>query len=197
MARYGSGKDTTSGYKRIDVRFLQKRGFLVPGRWFTLSWKRSGVNKGWIQGRTTNEAVILSYKHRRGEMEEWKSEEYPVSISYSPCNYGGERPWLHCPARGCGRRVAILYGGAIFACRHCHQLGYESQRERDYERRLSRAQAIHERLGGTGCVADEFPEKPKGMHWSTYRRLSRQYDYFDRMSAVGAARRFGLFADLL
>ncbi len=25
------------------------------------------------------------------------------------------------PARGCGRRVAILYSGGIFACRHCDQ----------------------------------------------------------------------------
>jgi hypothetical protein len=26
-----------------------------------------------------------------------------------------------CPAAGCGRRVAILYGGGNFACRHCYQ----------------------------------------------------------------------------
>lgn len=68
MALYGSGKNTTSGYKRIDVRFLQKRGYLGPGTLFTLSWKRNGMNIGWIQGRTTNETVILSYKYRRGEV---------------------------------------------------------------------------------------------------------------------------------
>ncbi len=28
MPRYGSGKDTTCGYKKIDVRFLQKNGYL-------------------------------------------------------------------------------------------------------------------------------------------------------------------------
>lgn len=191
MARYGSGKDTTSLYKKIDVRFLHKHGYLTPGRLFTLSWKRNGTNIGWIQCRTTDEAVILSYKHRRGEAEEWKSEEYPVAISHSSCTYGGQRPWLICPARGCGRRVAILYGGAIFACRHCHCLVYESQRERDYERGLSRAQTIHERLGGNGCIVDGLPEKPKGMHWRTYRRLEWQYRHFEYAMDVGAARRFG------
>ena len=192
MSRYGGGKDTTSDYKKIDVRFLQKQGHLVPSKSFTLSWTRNGINAGWIQGRTTNEAVVLSYKHRRGDWEEWKSEEYPVRISHSPCNYGGKRPWLHCPARGCGRRVAILYGGPIFVCRHCRQLAYDSQRERDYERALRRVQTIQERLGGTGCAVDGCPEKPKGMHWSTYRRLERQYGHYELAMNLGSVRRFGL-----
>ena len=34
-----------------------------------------------------------------------------------------------CPAAGCGRRVAILYRGGIFACRHCYRLAYASSRE--------------------------------------------------------------------
>jgi hypothetical protein len=79
------------------------------------------------------------------------------------------------PSTRCGRRVAILYGGAFFACRHCHQLSYESQRERDFERALHRAQAIQERLGGSGYVDDWFPQKPKGMHCSTFSRLARRY----------------------
>jgi len=57
MSRYGSGKDTTEGYKRIDVRFLQKHGYLVPGAAFTLSWRRNGEDIGWIQCRTSDEAV--------------------------------------------------------------------------------------------------------------------------------------------
>ncbi len=109
------------------------------------------------------------------------------------CNYGGPRPWLLRPARGCDRRVAVLYGGRIFACRHCHQLAYESQRERDYERALRRAQTIQERIGsGNGCVDDGLGGKPRGMHWSTYQRLEKQYDRFLSMMNLGAARRFGL-----
>lgn len=191
MSRYGSAKGTTDDYKRIDVRFLHKRGYLRPGVQFTLSWSRRGVRIGWIQCRATDEAVVLSYKHRSGEAEDWKSEDYPVRISHTRCKYGGVRPWLHCPARGCDRRVAVLYGGRIFACRHCHRLAYESQRERDYERALRRAQAIQERFGGNGCVDDGLAEKPRGMHWSTYRRLERQYHHFVSMMDLGAAKRFG------
>jgi hypothetical protein len=190
MPRYGSGKDTTSGYKKIDVRFLQKKGYLQSGRCFSLSWQRNGRDAGSVSGRTTDTAVILSYRHRRGDVGEWKQAEYPIWISHTPCHYGGQRPWLHCSARGCGRRVAIVYGGTFFACRRCHQLAYESQRERDFERALRRAQAIQERLGGSGCVADWFPQKPKGMHCTTFSRLARRY--LDDVSAMnrGAAAHF-------
>jgi hypothetical protein len=70
MPSYGSGKDTTSGYKKIDDRFLQKKGYLHPGRCFALSWQRNGLDAGSVNGRTTDPAVILSYRHRRGDLGE-------------------------------------------------------------------------------------------------------------------------------
>ena len=77
-----------------------------------------------------------------------------------------------CPGTGCGRRVAILYGpGKYFLCRHCYDLRYESQRENKIYRALHRAQNIRERLGGSRSMLEPFPERPKGMHWSTYLRL--------------------------
>jgi len=97
--------------------------------------------------------------------------KYPVSIEWTCCNYGGKRACFRCPGRGCGRRVAILYGRGIFACRHCHGLNYESQHEQPYDRALRRAQTIRERLGGSGSLAEPFPLKPKGMHWRTYQLL--------------------------
>jgi hypothetical protein len=176
MGGYGSGprgyssKDTTSGYLRLDVRWLQREGFLVPGRNSDLVWSRNGEPIGNVGMRCRMDDVVLSYRHRRHD-EPWRNEEYPVPVGWTPCNYGGTRPWFHCPVVGCGRRVAILYGSGIFACRHCHQLAYESQRETAYSRALSRAQAIREKLGGSACIADPFPSKPKGMHWRTYERL--------------------------
>ena len=41
---------------------------------------------------------------------------------------------------------------------------------------LLKAQAIRQRLGGTPCVGDDFPQKPKGMHWRTYNRLRQKAD---------------------
>ena len=88
------------------------------------------------------------------------------------CNFGGERTWFICPGAGCGRRVAVLYGaGRYFLCRHCYELLYESQRENAMYRAIHKAQSIRKRLGGSANMMKPFPEKPKGMHWSTYGRL--------------------------
>ena len=103
---------------------------------------------------------------------EWEEVKETVPLEWTPCNFGGGRPWFLCPGAGCGQRVAVLYGpGRYFLCRHCYDLGYESQRENKMHRALRKAQKIRERLGGTANMTEPFPEKPKGMHWRTYERL--------------------------
>ena len=81
----------------------------------------------------------------------------------------GERQWFDCP--GCRRRCRILYGGPRFRCRLCHRLAYETQFESRGQRANRRAHKIRRRLGGSDCLMDEFPPRPRGMHWATYRRL--------------------------
>ena len=176
------GKNTTEGYHRIDVPYLRRHGNLRPGTVFNLSWSRGGMQTGSIQGRTTSNSIILSYSHKRGESGEWQRKEYPVELVRTPCHYGGERTWFLCPAQGCGRRVAVLYGGGIFACRQCHQLVYESQREQPHYRALRRIQAVRVKLGGSGSMAEPFPDKPKGMHWRNYERLVREAERADALS---------------
>ncbi len=168
--RWGSSKDTTSSYLRLDVRWLGRKGFLVPGRSSNVTWSRNGEPAGNINLQCETDRVVLCYSHRRFD-EPWKNEKYPVPLERTPCHYGGKRVWFRCPARGCGRRVAILYGSGIFACRNCYQLAYESQHEAPHNRALTRAQSIREKLGGSGSMGEPFPWKPKGMHWSTYWRL--------------------------
>jgi len=104
------------------------------------------------------------------------------------CNCGGQRAWFRCLARGCGRRVAILYGGEIFACRHCYQLAYPSQRESSGDRADARAWKIRERCSGWGSLFDPLM-RPKGMHWRTFRRLQLEYGAECRasLSALAAA----------
>lgn len=164
-----NSKDTTSAYSSLDVRWLQRKGYLVPGRAARVTWSRNGEPYSNINMRVEKDSLILSYRHRRFE-EPWRREEYPIPIDWTRCHYGGIRPWFLCR---CGRRVALLYGDAIFACRHCLHLVYESQREQPYNRALRQAQAIIEKLGGTW--AEGFPGKPKGMHWRTYSRFFREY----------------------
>lgn len=96
--------------------------------------------------------------------------------------FGGERAWFLCPRPGCGRRVATLWGGAMFFCRHCQGLAYESQNETAHSRALSRVQAIRVKLGGEPGLIHDFPDKPKGMHWRTYDRLRAQADEAENRS---------------
>jgi hypothetical protein len=133
MGRYGSGKATTDYYRSIDVRFLRRHGYLRPGAVFTLGWSLNGDRTGSIQARTTWNSMVLSYQHQPVGSDRWQQKEYAVELVRTPCNYGGQRTWFLCPARGCGRRVGVLYSGSIFACRHCYQLVYASQREQSHE----------------------------------------------------------------
>lgn len=71
---------------------------------------------------------------------------YPVTLEWTSLHFGGRRAWFLCPARGCGRRVAVLYGGSTFACRYCHKLVYECQRETADDRAMRRADTIRRRL---------------------------------------------------
>jgi hypothetical protein len=110
----------------------------------------------------------------------------PVPLEWTPCNFGGERPWFVCPGAGCGRRVAVLYGpGRYFLCRHCYGLSYQSQREDKMHRALRRAQKIRQRLGGTANMMEPFPDKPNGMHHDTYLRLFWEHHEAEMEQLIG------------
>jgi hypothetical protein len=55
--------------------------------------------------------VELSYS--RGPEGHKEDVSYAVPLSWTPCNFGGSRPWFVCPGVlegvSCGRRVAKLY----------------------------------------------------------------------------------------
>ncbi len=202
MGGMGSGRrwhyganDTTDDYRAIDIRRWQRDGLLAPGNAFGWQWSRRGEVVASIQARAEVGRVILSYRHRSGGGE-WKDASYPVYLDWTPCNLGGSRPWFLCPAIGCGRRVAILYGGSIFACRHCHELVYPSQREPDYDRLARRADKTRERLGREPGILNGGGLKPKGMHWRTFERLEAQHDAFARRSLAWVDRRLCLLKQL-
>ena len=183
MGGVGSGnwyrfdkKATTDECHSLDVRDLHREGLLKAGVCFRSSWSRAGKETASIQGVVYRDRVVLSYSHRRGPSGEWEDVKEPVPLEWTPCNFGGERPWFVCPGVvngvACARRVAILYGpGKYFLCRHCYDLRYESQREDKKDRALRRAQKIRKRLGGSANMMKPFPERPKGMHHDTYMRL--------------------------
>ena len=87
--------------------------------------------------------------------------DYWISITSTPCHYGGIRLWFICPGwkRGvsCGRRCVKLYlspRGQVFACRICHELTYESTQK-------------------SGSVFYELIERPMKIHNRALSALKR------------------------
>jgi hypothetical protein len=204
MGGYGSGrkwhygsKATTGAYRSIDVRRWNRDNLLVPGDAFRWQWSREGEVVASIDVKAEPGRVILTYRHRSGGGE-WKDESYPVHLTTTPCHMGGERHWFLCPAQGCGQRVAKLYCGVIFACRKCHQLAYDSQRENDADRARRQADRIRSRLGWPrGLWEGSNWGRPKGMHWRTYERLRAEHDALEEVvNRDFIARAIALFPSL-
>jgi hypothetical protein len=138
-------KTTTDECRSLDVRKFHREGLLKSGTSFSWRWWRAGRKVAFIGTLVYQDKLVLSYRSKLGG--EWEDVKEPVSLEWTPCNFGGERPWFVCPGvvngKRCGRRVAILYGpGKYFLCRHCYDLRYESQREDKKDRALRRAQKI-------------------------------------------------------
>ena len=187
-----SGKDTTNDHHALDVRRMQRDNLLTPGRAFSWSWTRNGETLSSIQVRVEADRIILTYRHKSGGSD-WQPMDYPVWLAWTDCTLGGRRAWVLCPARGCGRRVALLYigGSGIFACRHCYKLAYASQRETRDDRAARRADRIRGRLGWEAGILNGEGDKPKGMHWRTFSRLQAEHNDFVNASLAGMMRKFG------
>lgn len=170
--KFGS-KDTTNSFRRLDVRRWAREGLLRPGNAFGWEWSRDGEKVASIQVTVEVGNVRLIYKSRQ-RFEDWRDFNYPVTLNRTPCTYGGSRTWFLCPAHGCGQRAAILYGGAVFACRTCHQLAYPSQNENPIDRAQRRADTLRLRLGWDLGFEGTCRAKPKGMHRRTFDRLSAE-----------------------
>lgn len=188
--RYQGGRDTTSDYRALDVRWLLRNGLLTPGRWGTTSWSRNGNTIASIQVRAEADHVVLYYRNR-SQGDDWQAMQYPVHLEWTDCHLGGRRVWFRCPVKGCGRRVAILYSGAIFACRHCHRLAYASQREAGHERAVRKADRLRDKLGWEPGILNGSGLKPVGMHWRTFERLKAKHDALVGESLAGVTKQFG------
>src|SRR5262249_53546762 len=105
----------------IDVRPWRKDGRLEPGRSFVISWVQSGQPCGAMEVQTASSGVKLRFEVYSFQDERSQRIEQDVPVTWTPCQFGGGRPWFRCTAtadgRYCGRRVAILYLGApsVFA----------------------------------------------------------------------------------
>ena len=140
MGGYGSGRLGYGHSKRItvekcrhlEVRGLHREGLLKEGlaRSASITWRNVwGEEQTSIELGTSAEQVVLTYSLSNRDRDP-EQIEYAVPVIWTDCHFGGQRPWLLCPERNCGRRVGKLYlppGGRYFLCRHCYGLSYKSR----------------------------------------------------------------------
>lgn len=199
MGGFGSGQTggrlCTDDMRPLDVRAIHRRRLLKPGCGFDWQWSRAGQVVAAIRVTVGLGRVTLSYRVQGGRSGSDQPEQvsYEVALDWTSCHLGGERPWWVCPSAGCLRRTAILYGGRVFACRHCHRLAYKSSRERPDDRAARRAEAIRARLGWEPGILNGEGEKPKGMHWRTFERLREAHQDLSDAALWGIVARLDLF----
>lgn len=186
MGGVGSGrhfhwgsKDKVTDMLRLDVRKLAREGGLSPGHRYQWLWQLSGGQTAdiTIQAEVDSLQLIYIYGSRHLAAE---ALDYSISLERTHCHFGGLRTWFRCPKRYCGKRVAILYGGRIFACRDCHKLTYPVQNENLADRLSRRAEKVRARLGEYHDGLSRNFGKPKGMHWRTYDRLLSEAQHYEK-----------------
>lgn len=183
MGGIGSGrgmqpgaKPSTDDFLHLDIRHCARRAMLRPGQNTHWRWKRDGKELASIYVTVETDRIVLNYRHCSDEGS-WKTESYPVRIVRTDCHFGGSRPWFLCPTSGCGRRVAVLYGHEVFACRECYQLAYSTSREDAGARAARRAEKIRVRLGWDSDDLEWLSNKPKWMRWATFERLKYEHQF--------------------
>src|SRR5215470_4820627 len=180
MPRRTYSKPTCEGCLAIDVREWHRDGLLKPGRNFSCSWSRGGEPLGKIDVVPMGDSVVLLFRSPGVGEEARKPAEQRVRIVWTPCRFGGFRPWFQCSGStsrpDCGRRAAKLYLaiGSAFACRRCCNLAYQSQSETPAHRAIRKAQKLRMRLGGGPSLLDPLPGKPPRMHrWTHFRLVAK------------------------
>jgi hypothetical protein len=179
--------------RRLDVNRWNREGMFVGYRSGTWAWfDEDGMQVASIGYSAERDSVDLVYVVEPGT-EEARKLRYRVSVVWTACNFGGERPWFVCPNLRCGRRAAKVYlCGGHFVCRLCTGLAYQSQRENASGRMMVKAQKIRAKLGGGPDLSEPFPPKPLGMHWRTYERLRDEEEWLNHGSLVLALQGLGV-----
>ena len=159
----------------LDVRKLQRNHCLEPDQAYNLHkyQRRFGEKLGVFSINTRKDLLEIEYISCNPNDDRVPPQS--VRIVWSPCHFGGYRPWFLCPSDQCGKRVAILYGPRPMLCRHCWRIAYESQRENEIQRLYRRLRSIESACyGPPGKLGVQVGKRPKGMHHRTFRLLQKE-----------------------
>jgi hypothetical protein len=184
MSRGGhnwKGGGTVEGTLTIDVMKFARAGYLAGPQVGNWKWTYRDGSAASVQVIGGHDAIGLNYGVKFS-VEDWQPVSQRIPIRWTPCRFGGERPWFICDVSAndvyCGQRVAKLYsGGRLFACRHCYRLGYAVQRGGPMDQAHHHLARLHRKLGADYGGPDmPRPPRPKWMRWGTYSRITQQIE---------------------
>jgi hypothetical protein len=174
----GNTRTTLDDVTRLDIRWLQREGYVPHGPQTVPTTVTESI-------MLVDNFLVLHNGYGLWGRQDGQPEWHVIELAWTPCHYGGQRPWWLCPQ--CQRRCAVLYVQETrFVCRFCLQLPYGSRQETVWQRRYRKALKIRKRLGVSGNLLEAlWPwDKPKGMHWRTWERLS-QHEAAVRSAILG------------
>lgn len=163
---------TIEEVSRIDVRFMHKRQFLLPGVSGSLSWNSNGIPTGSVSFRCLYNHLILSYRFRSCGTD-WQKVKQSVYIEHTHCNYGGTRPWFSCPR--CQYKCAVLHEvKGYFVCRKCSGLHYYSQQKGGIDRLIDQRNKLGDKI-----FDETGHRRKKWMHRKTFGKLFDEFCLLD------------------
>ncbi len=164
---YFDAKTTVEQATQLSIFKLKEFDLLTGCCSTTLTWTRS------LSGRKSSVGICVDTEELYAKVNytitdrntgEKTDYDYKISLTTTPCNYGGVRYWFICPLSRngvyCGRRTGTLYlasGGNYFGCRHCYNLSYEIRNE--------------SRLGRPGSIG--YPIKAERLYEELYMQIKR------------------------
>ena len=179
---------------RLSISELSRRGVLQRGAEGELRKTDAAGRVATVFFKTGHDILELRFSVEGPSLNGSLETIETITLVWTPCHYGGQRPWFRCPGiiRPCAWRVGILYAtGAHFLCRHCSGLVYQSQHEDAEGRAALRAYRLRARLGDHGDLLDPLPKRPPGMHHRTYQRLCEELETAVVDAAPGYRNGFG------
>ncbi len=169
-----TGRGTVEAHPALEAGHLRRAGALQGGWRGVWAWRQEDGVWAIVAVLGGRDRLRVLRRARAGEGDPgWPvEEEVVVPVEWRPCPFGGERPFLLCPA--CRRPALKLpLAAGHFRCRRCHGLAHAARREGERGRALRRARRLRRLLGASGPAGSPVP-RPKGMHRRTYERLARR-----------------------
>lgn len=153
----------------IDIRLWHRARLLSAESQFNWCWHIGSRRVAWLHAVPRAKRLDLWYRNLTSRDA---ILQQAIPLTYTPCHFGGHRPWFRCPTCSC--RAAVLYLAGHWICRHCCNARYPSQSEDRSTRALRHAARLRVILGLSITTPLQWAARPSGMHVRRFRRLLDQ-----------------------